>query len=106
MKVLTGSLRTMTESGIFSGYWDGNHGRIEHDHHSDHDHDSRFFHGIRPRSRRSLGERALAVSGACALSHLTLNLLIFLPTNLKRGCDPLSVETAGLIAALFAVKAS
>ena len=76
---------------------------------------------------------ALAVGGVCALIHLTLNLLIFLPTNLKLGFDPggpgasnldpqtvemlmrrwgrwnfvrLGVETAGLIAALFALKAS
>jgi hypothetical protein len=28
----------------FAGYWDGNHGRFEHDHHWDHDHD-RDFHG-------------------------------------------------------------
>jgi hypothetical protein len=75
----------------------------------------------------------LAVAGVCGLIHLALNLLIFLPTNLKLGLDPggpgissldpqmvkilfrrwgrwnfvrLGVETAGLIAALFAVKAS
>jgi hypothetical protein len=76
---------------------------------------------------------SLAVAGVCGLIHLALNLLIFLPTNLKLGLDPggpgvssldpqmvkmlarrwrrwnfvrLGVETAGLIAALFAVKAS
>lgn len=76
---------------------------------------------------------ALVVAGVCALIHLALNLLIFLPTNLKLGLDPggpgassldpqtvkmlmrrwgrwnfvrLGVETAGLIAALFAFKAS
>jgi Domain of unknown function (DUF1772) len=75
----------------------------------------------------------LAVAGVCGLVHLSLILLIFLPTNLKLGLDPggpgassldpqivkmlvrrwgrwnfvrLGVETAGLIAALFAVKAS
>lgn len=75
----------------------------------------------------------LGVAGVCGLIHLALNLLIFLPTNLKLGLDPggagassldpqvvkmlvrrwgrwnfvrLGVETAGLIAALFAVKAS
>jgi hypothetical protein len=75
----------------------------------------------------------LVVAGVCGLIHLALNLLIFLPTNLKLGLDPggpgassldpqmlkmlvrrwgrwnfvrLAVETAGLIAALFAVKAS
>ena len=75
----------------------------------------------------------LVVSGVCGLIHLALNLLIFLPTNLKLGFDPggpgassldpqmvqmlvrrwgrwnfvrLGVETVGLIAALFAVKAS
>lgn len=76
---------------------------------------------------------ALAVAGVCALIHLALNLLIFLPTNRKLGFDPggpgassldpqlvkmlirrwgrwnfvrLSIETAGLVAALFAFKAS
>jgi lysylphosphatidylglycerol synthetase-like protein (DUF2156 family) len=76
---------------------------------------------------------ALAVAGVCALIHLALNLLIFLPTNRKLGFDPggpgassldpqmvkmlirrwgrwnfvrLSIETAGLIAALFALKIS
>jgi hypothetical protein len=76
---------------------------------------------------------ALVVAAVCALIHLALNLLIFLPTNLKLGFDPggpgasnldpqmvkmlmrrwgrwnfvrLGVETAGLIAALFAFKAS
>lgn len=76
---------------------------------------------------------AIVVAGACALIHLALNLLIFLPTNLKLGFDPggpgasnldpqtaktlmrrwgrwnfarLGVETAGLIAALFAFRAS
>ena len=76
---------------------------------------------------------ALAVAGVCGLIHLALILLIFLPTNLKLGLDPggpgassldpqtvktlvrrwgrwnyvrFGVETAGLIAALFAVKAS
>ena len=76
---------------------------------------------------------ALAVAGICALMHLALNLLIFLPTNRKLGFDPggpgassldprmvkmlirrwgrwnfvrLSIETAGLIAALFALKTS
>jgi hypothetical protein len=75
----------------------------------------------------------LAVAGVCGLVHLALNLLIFLPTNLKLGLDPggpgassldpqmvqmlvrrwgrwnfvrLGVETTGLIASLFAVKAS
>ncbi len=75
----------------------------------------------------------LGIAGVCGLIHLALNLLIFLPTNLKLGLDPggpgassldpqvvkmlvrrwggwnfvrLGVETAGLIAALFAVKAS
>ena len=75
----------------------------------------------------------LVVAGVCGLIHLALNLLIFLPTNLKLGLDPggpgvsslepqmvrmlvrrwgrwnfvrLGVETAGLIAALFAVKGS
>jgi hypothetical protein len=24
---------------FFAGYWDGDHGRVEHDHHSDRDHD-------------------------------------------------------------------
>jgi len=75
----------------------------------------------------------LGVAGVCGLIHMALNLLIFLPTNLKLGLDPggpgassleprmvrmlarrwgrwnfvrLAVETAGLIAALFAVKAS
>ena len=28
----------------FAGYWDGDRGRVEHDHHSDHEHD-RDFHG-------------------------------------------------------------
>jgi hypothetical protein len=76
---------------------------------------------------------ALAVAGVCGLVHLALNLLIFMPTNVKLGfvaggpgassLDPqmvkmlvrrwgrwnyvrFGVETAGLIAALFAVKAS
>jgi len=76
---------------------------------------------------------ALAIAGVCALIHLALNLLIFLPTNRKLGFDPggpgasnldpqmvkmlirrwgrwnfvrLSIETAGLIAALFALKTS
>ncbi len=75
----------------------------------------------------------LGVAGFCGLIHLALNLLIFLPTNLKLGLDPggpgassldpqmvkmlvrrwgrwnfvrLGVETAGLLAALFAVRAS
>jgi hypothetical protein len=75
----------------------------------------------------------LGVAGVCGLIHLALNLIIFLPTNLKLGLDPggpglstldppmvrmlarrwrrwnfvrLGVETAGLVAALFAVKAS
>lgn len=75
----------------------------------------------------------LGIAGVCGFIHLTLNLLIFLPTNLKLGFDPggpgassldpqmvkmlvrrwgrwnfvrFGVETAGLIAALFAVKAS
>lgn len=76
---------------------------------------------------------ALAVAGVCALMHLALNLLIFLPTNLRLGFDPggpgalsldpqmvkmlirrwgrwnfvrLGIETAGLISALIALKAS
>ena len=76
---------------------------------------------------------ALAVAGVCGLIHLTMILMIFLPTNLKLGLDPggpgassldpqtvkmlvrrwgrwnlvrLGVETVGLIAALFAFKAS
>lgn len=76
---------------------------------------------------------AMAIAGVCALVHLALNLIIFLPTNLKLGFDPggpgassldpqmvkmlmqrwgrwnfvrLGVETVGLIAALFAIKAS
>jgi hypothetical protein len=76
---------------------------------------------------------AFAVAGVCALMHLALNLLIFLPTNRKLGFDPggpgassldpqmvkmlirrwgrwsfvrLSIETAGLIAALCALKTS
>jgi WXXGXW repeat (2 copies) len=28
----------------FSGYWDGDHGQIGHDHHSDRDHDRDFKH--------------------------------------------------------------
>ena len=27
---------------FFGGYWDGDHGRVEHDHHSDHDRDRDF----------------------------------------------------------------
>jgi Domain of unknown function (DUF1772) len=77
--------------------------------------------------------RALIVAAVCALIHLALNLLIFLPTNLKLGFDPggpgasnldpqmvkmlmrrwgrwnfvrLGIETAGVIAALLAFKAS
>jgi hypothetical protein len=76
---------------------------------------------------------ALEVAGVCALIHLAMNLLIFIPTNRKLGFDPggpgassldpqmvkmlirrwgrwnfvrLSIETAGLIAALFALKTS
>ncbi len=76
---------------------------------------------------------ALGIAGICGLIHLALNLLIFLPTNVKLGFDPggpgaskldpqmvkmlvrrwgrwnyvrFCVETAGLIAALFALKAS
>jgi hypothetical protein len=76
-------------------------------------------------------EPALAIAGVCAFVHLTMNVLIFLPTNTKLGfysegksassIDPqaaktlvrhwgqwnyvrLGVETAGLIAALFAFR--
>jgi hypothetical protein len=76
---------------------------------------------------------SLGVAGVCGFIHLALNLLIFLPTNVKLGFDPggpgassldpqmvkmlvrrwgrwnlvrFGVETAGLIAALLAVKAS
>ena len=76
---------------------------------------------------------ALAIAAVCGLIHLTMIVLIFFPTNMKLGLDPgaedpasldpqtvkmlvrrwgrwnlvrLGVETVGLIAALFAFKAS
>jgi hypothetical protein len=76
---------------------------------------------------------ALAIAGVCAFIHLTMNVLIFLPINTKLGfysagksapgIDPhaaktlvrrwgrwnyvrLGVETAGLIAAIFAFRAA
>ena len=76
---------------------------------------------------------ALAVAGVCGLIHLAMIVLVFIPTNLKLGLNPggpgassldpqtvkklvrrwgrwnlvrLGVETAGLIATLFAFKAS
>lgn len=76
---------------------------------------------------------ALAVAGICGLVHLSVNLLIFLPTNRRLGLDPggpgaanldpqlvktlvrkwgawnlvrLAVETVGFVAAVLAVKAS
>ncbi len=76
---------------------------------------------------------ALAVAGVCGLIHMAMVTLVFLPINLKLGLDPggpgassldpqtvktlvrrwgqwnlvrIGVETAGLIAAIFAFKAS
>ena len=76
---------------------------------------------------------SLALAGVCALIHLTINMMIMVPTNLKLGFDPggpgaaslephavkmlirrwgrgnlvrLGVETVGLIAAIVAVRNS